>query len=157
MSQIKKNYKKLNNIFCNKDIDKEIRVILSNLNEFNKFDDILIYYKIKLDIKHQQKSLEDIAIELDKEIKKKFTKIDSLLEIQKKDIQIVERFKITCEKLMHEWFIKHDDKKILFDFVNSHISDICTKILYDIKFKDKLDEIFIYSTNNKCNILYEIQ
>ena len=154
----KKVYKKLNNVFCNKDIDKEIRLILTYLNEYNIFDDILIYYKIKLGIKHQQKSLEDIALEVDKEIKKKFTKIDNLIEIQKKEVKIDENFKIACNQLIRKWFVKHKDKKNLFDFVHSHISDISIKILYDKKFKDIIEEIFIYnSSEDVCRMLNEIQ
>ena len=145
----KKVYKKLNNVFCNKDIDTEIRNILTYLNENNRYDDILIYYKIELDFKHQQKSLEDIAIEVDKEIKKKFTKIDSLLEIKKNSVvEIDENFKIACKKLIREWFIIHENKRNLFDFVNSHISDICIKILSDKNFQDKINKIFMMYSEN---------
>jgi hypothetical protein len=153
----KKHYKKYNDIFCNKDIDKEIRLILAYLDENNIFDDILIYYKIKFGITHQQKTLEDITKEVDKEIKKKFTNVDNLFEVQKKEIIIDEKLKIACQKLIHEWFVIHSDKRNLFDFVNSHISDICIKILCDKDFKDKLDEIFITNQEYFNRIINEIK
>ena len=90
------------NIYYNLDIDNEIRDILTILDEKNSFDDSLINQKIILSIKHQQKTLEDIAIVIDKDIKRKFIKIDSMIESQQKDIKIEDNVKNACKKLIYE-------------------------------------------------------
>ena len=98
----KGNYIELANIYYNLDIDNEIRDILTILDEKNSFDDSLINQKIILSIKHQQKTLEDIAIVIDKDIKRKFIKIDSMIESQQKDIKIEDNVKNACKKLIYE-------------------------------------------------------
>ena len=90
----KKEYKLLNFIFCNKDIDNDIINILSYLDKSNEFQETLIYQKINLPISHQQKSLENIATKIDKLIKKRFNQIDELFAMQKKELKIEENFQI---------------------------------------------------------------
>ena len=148
----KREYRILKDIFCNKDIDNDIKNILSYLDKNNKFQEILIYQKIKLSINHQQKSLEDIALEIDKLIKKKFTQIDNFFEVQK-ELNIEDNFKIACKKLINEWFAKNIDKKDKFDFVNSHIPEIFNKIICEGKFQEKLNEILIKSPDKFYKIL----
>ena len=147
----KREYRILKDIFCNKDIDNDIKNILSYLDKNNKFQEILIYQKIKLSINHQQKSLEDIALEIDKLIKKKFTQIDNFFEVQK-ELNIEDNFKIACKKLINEWFAKNIDKKDKFDFVNSHIPEIFNKIICEGKFQEKLNEILIKNSEKFLEI-----
>ena len=123
------NYMQLEHIYYNADIDNDIRNILSILDEKESFDNILIHHKINLSIKHQQKTLEDIAKVIDKEIKRKYNKIDSMIESQQKDIKIDDNIKNACNKLIHEWLKNHINKKNLYEFTGSHILEICFKIL----------------------------
>ena len=62
----------MNDVYVNKDIDEEIKDIYSYLDEKNYFKTILIPKSINLSIKHQEKCLSDIALVIDKEIKKRF-------------------------------------------------------------------------------------
>ena len=149
----RKEYKKLNYVFCNKDIDNDIKEIYSYLDKDNYFSKILILENIDLSIKHQEKCLDDIASCIDKEIKKKFTKIDASLELKIKEIKIEKNFKIACEKLIKEWFANHKAERVKFDFVNNNIPGISDKIIYEGKYRKYLDEFFIFGSINKIKSL----
>jgi len=141
----RKDYKKLNIVFCNKDIDEEIKNIFSYLVEDNYFTKILIHQNINLSVKHQEKCLGDIAFQIDKKIKEKFIKYDALFEISKKEVEIEEKFRIACENLIKGWFKGHKNKneRAKFEFVNSHILEIANKIIYEGKYKQIFDGLCI--------------
>ena len=149
----RKIYKKLNDVYVNKDIDEEIKDIYSYLDEKNYFKTILIPKSINLSIKHQEKCLSDIALVIDKEIKKRFTKIDALIEIKSKENKIDNNFKICCKKLIQEWFDKHDNDRNKFEFVNNNIADISIKIIDEGKNKNLLDKLFIKGYSNFIDLL----
>ena len=65
------------------------------------------------------------------------------LKYNQKKIEIEENFKTACTKLIQGWFLKHTVERKKFEFVNSHISDIVQKIIYEGKYKEILDEMFI--------------
>ena len=132
-------YKKLNNIFINLDIDDEIKEVLSLINEEKSFDHILLHHKVKLDIQHNQKKLEDIICINDKEIKYIYNQIDQ----KNKNNEINDNFKKACKLLINKWLKDHRDKIELFEFVNGHLVDIYTNILFDKETKKLLDELLI--------------
>ena len=150
----RKEYKHLDYVFHNKNIINDIKNIYSHLVKDNKYTKILILEKIELSISHKEKVLRDIAIDIDREIKNKFTKIDALIEIQSKEIYIEENFKIACKKLITQWFASHKDDRKKFEFVNSHIPEIANKIIYEGKFKDNLDDFYINSSPDKFSSLF---
>ena len=151
----RKDYKKLNDVYINKNIDDEIKNIYSYLDKTNHFKTILIPKSINLTVKHQEKCLQDIALVIDREIKKKFAKIDNLLETQSKEVKIEENFKTACTKLIKEWFSKHKEERNKFDFVNSHIPEITMKIIYEGIYKEYMDEIFINGSPKNISSLIE--
>ena len=140
----RKEYKKLNNVFINKDIDEEIKEIYSYLDKDNYFKRVLIPKKIKLHRAHQEKCLKDIALKIDREIKRIFLKIDALIEMKEKNIKIDENFRIACTKLIREWFAKNEKNMDIFEFVNSHILDISDKIVYEGKYTEKMKKFFMH-------------
>ena len=138
-------YKNLEEIYCNKDIDNEIKDVLKILNESLSFDHILIHHKIT-EIKHSEKTLENIAVVIDKEISKKYNQIDKMIQDSNNEIEKVkidENFKKACELLIQKWFNEHKDKTELFEFTNSHLVDISVKILFDKETKNILEEMLI--------------
>ena len=150
----RKEYKKLNYVFINKDIDEEIKEIYSYLDKDNYFKKVLIPKKINLHRAHQEKTLKDITLKIDREIKRIFLKIDNFLEIRTKEVKIEENFKIACTKLIREWFANHMEERKEFEFVNSHIPDIASKIIYEGKYKDIMDKLYILnSPENFCTFL----
>ena len=140
---VKGNYMKLNDIYCNTDIDEKIRKTLSSLNKENNFDSILIYPNIKLSRKHQEKTLEDIANKIDEEIKKKYNKIDLMIENDKINIKYEDDFeniKKAC-KMLFDWIYEHKEKKNLFEFVSKNITEFGVKIFLENVIKNKLDNL----------------
>ena len=84
----------------NKDIDNEIKNVLKILNERSCFYHILIHHKIKLNNNHSEKTLEDIATVIDKEISKKYTQIDKMIQDANnklESVKIDENVKNSCE------------------------------------------------------------
>ena len=153
----RKEYKKLDGVYINKDIDDEIKNIYSYLDKKNYFKTILIPKSINLTVKHQEKCLQDIALIIDREIKNKYVKIDALIETRAKEVKIDENLKKACAKLITEWFAKHKKERKEFEFVNSHIPEISMKIIHEGKYKDYTDDIFIYgSMFNLCSYAEEI-
>ena len=142
-------YKKLKEIYINHDIDKEIKEVLTLLNEERSYDHILIHHKIKLDIQHTQKTLEDIALTIDKEFKKIYSKIEQ----KNKDNQIEENITKSCKLLIHEWFKDHRDKMELFDFISNHLVDISVKILFDEETKKILNDLLIDDPNSVIEMI----
>ena len=139
----KGNYLKLKKIYMNDDIDDDIKEVLTLLNEKESFDNILIHHKLQLKINHSQKKLEDIALIIDKEMKKIYNDIDSKLQRKDVEIKIDENIKKGCKLLLHKWFKEHRDKINLFEFIKSHLADISVKILFDEETKSLLDDLLI--------------
>jgi MinD-like ATPase involved in chromosome partitioning or flagellar assembly len=83
----------------NSDIDDDIKEVLTLLNEKESFDNILIHHNIQLNIIHSQKKLEDIALIIDKEMKKIYNDIDSKLQRKDEEIKIEENIKKGCQLL----------------------------------------------------------
>ena len=142
-------YKKLKNIFINFDIDNEIKEVLSLINEQKSFEHILVHRKVKLDIKHNQKSLEDIALVIDKEIKTYYLRIDQNIN----EIEIDENLKKSCKLLINNWFSDHKNKIGLFDFVSRHITDISVKILLNKETKQLLEDLLITDPEGFVNMI----
>ena len=139
-------YKNLEQVYMNKDIDNEIKKVLKILNEKICFDHILIHHKIKLNNNHSEKTLEDIATVIDKEISKKYTQIDKMIQDANnklESVKIDDNVKNSCELLIQKWFKQHKDKIFLFEFINSHLVDISVKILFDKESKNILEELLI--------------
>ena len=137
-------YKHLVEVFGNKNIDDDIKKVLSFLNEEKSFENILIHNKIHISISYSYKTIEDIASIIDKEIKEKYEKID--LEIQKskeEEVKIDENIKKACQLLLHKWFKENKDKIKLFEFTKSHLVDISVKILFDKNIKEILEQLLI--------------
>ena len=99
----------------------------------------MIHQKVKLEIQHNQKKLEDIAFVIDKEFKNIYNKID----LKGNDTEISENIKQACKLLIHKWFKDHRDKIILFEFISNHLVDISVNILFDKETKKLLDELLI--------------
>ena len=147
-------YKELKFIYCNTDIDDEIKEILSILNEEKNFDDILIHHKIQLNIPHSNKKLEDIALVVDREIKTKYNKIDLMIQnSEEENVKINENFKKACNLLIQKWFKEHRDKIKLFEFTKSHLVDISVKILFDKKSKEILESLLIQDPETLIEML----
>ena len=144
-------YKKLSEIYINFDIDNEIKEVLSLLNEKKSFDHILIHHKIILEIQHNQKKLEDIASVIDKEIKNIYYSIDQ--NNNKEENEIEENIKKPCRLLIQKWFKEHIDKIKLFDFISTHLSDICIKILFDKETKKIINELLINDLQGFIDII----
>ena len=144
-------YKKLSEIYINFDIDNEIKEVLSLLDEKKSFDHILIHHKIILEIQHNQKKLEDIASVIDKEIKNIYYSIDQ--NNNKEENEIDENIKKPCRLLIQKWFKEHIDKIKLFDFISTHLSDICIKILFDKETKKIINELLINDLQGFIDII----
>ena len=142
-------YKKIKEIYINLDIDNEIKEVLSLLNEKKSYDHILIHHKIKLNIEHNQKTLEDIAFTIDKEIKNIYDRID----LKNKDNKIEENISKSCKLLIQEWFKNHRDKIELFDFISNHLVDISVKILFDEETKKILNDLLIDDPNSVIEMI----
>ena len=136
-------YKRINDVYFNKDIDEKIKEVLNYLDENLSFDHILIHHKLKLNIIHSQKRLEDIANVIDKEIKKNYDKIDKMIQKDKENVKIEENFQKSCQLLLQNWFKEHKDKIKLFEFTYSHLVDISVKILFDEKTKKIFETLLI--------------
>ena len=124
-------YKKLDEIYINKDkeIDKDIRDILSTLDEQQSYDNLLIHKEIDLSKHHKEKTLEDIAKVIDTIIKEKYKSIDFMIENSINSQQNSDNVKNACKKLLQEWFPKNEEKMKYFSFTRTHITEICFKIL----------------------------
>ena len=144
-------YKQLKLVYINYDIDNEIKEVLSLLNEQKSFGHILIHHKIKLDIQHNQKKLEDIAYVIDKEIKYVYNKIDK--NNNNDENKIDENIKKSCKLLIQKWFKEHRDKFKLFDFISKYLADICIKILFDEETKKLIDELLINDPQTFVDII----
>ena len=145
-------YKKLNEIFSNNNIDEELIKILSLLNEKESFEHKLIHQKINLNKSHAQKSLEDIATVIDKEIKTQYTKIDIIIQ-SKEEVKIDDNLKQACGLLIQKWFRENKGKIDLFEFTKNHLVDISVKILLDKKIKDILENLLINDPTTLIEIL----
>ena len=119
----------------------------------NKYNIILIHEKIILPVPHKEKCLENIASEIDKMIKTYYTKIDAIVD--KSEVKIEENYKTACSKLITEWFKIHKKEKVKFEFVNSHILEICIKIILEGKFKEQIDDLIIHGNLEKLFLLLE--
>ena len=144
-------YKKLEDIYKNKnkEIDEDIRHILSTLDKQKSYDNILIHHGIELS-RHSEKTLEDISKEIDEIIKIKYQLIDNCIEnsqnkenesenndikndthIKSQNINTIIGDNIieACKELLQKWFKNNMDKRKYFRFINTHIIEISFKIL----------------------------
>ena len=123
------------------------------IDENLSFDHILIHHKVNLDINHSEKKLEDIANIIDKEIEKRYYKIDKMIQTEKGNVEIDENFQKACQLLFQKWFKKYEDKIQLFEFTKSHLVDISVKILFDENVKQILEELLIDDPLSLIDIL----
>ena len=147
-------YKKTKDIYENSDIDEDILEILEILNEKISFEHILRHNGIILDKNHEKKTLKDIALVIDKEIKKRYDKIDE--DDQKYEILDDDKFRKGCQLLFQKWFKDHKDKIILFEFASNHLIDISMKFLFSKETRNTLENILINDPQTldkliKCN------
>ena len=66
-----------------------------------------------------------------------------MIQFDKENVIIDEKFQKSCELLLQKWFKKNIDKSKLFEFTNSHLVDISVKILFDNDTKKLLEELII--------------
>ena len=135
-------YKNINEIFFNNGIDDELIKVLSILNEKESFEHKLINHKIVLNKSHSSKSLEDIASVIDKEIKKQYSQIDSIIQ-NNKEVKINTNLKQACHLLIQKWFKENKEKMGLFEFTKNHLVDISVKILLEQNIQNILENLLI--------------
>ena len=133
----------MKDLYFNKDIDNEIKDVLTNINEKLSYDNILIHHKVNLTINHSEKKLEDIASIIDKEIEKNYSIIDKKIQTDKENVKIEEKFQKAIQLLLQKWFKEHKDKINLFNFTKTHLVDIHVKILFDERIKKILEDLLI--------------
>ena len=123
------------------------------MNKDERFSYYLIHPNIELHKDHNKKEIKDIAIEIDKEIKKKYSAIDLQIQTDKNNVKIESYIKDACQLLIQKWFKAHKDKIDLFEFTKSHLVDISVKILFDEETKKILEDFLINTPEDLIDIL----